>query len=215
MLILSQCLYAKKVASFKTQSKLGLKVKKGSKGIKVLVPIPYKYEKEELTKDSRGKAIFRIIKRVIHILVSCIFDKKRNNLTRAELKSLFYNKILNDITTALSLCDKSNEIESKDKNLSIIYLYEAFYYLELACKSLIKENIIEINNDKRINNKEFIEDMNPKFLLYVYQLCYDKLEQLEDTANQIKDVVLKEKIENLKRDFDIKLTILRQYLINE
>lgn len=51
IMILMQYPTASKVASFRTWNKLGLKVKKGSKGIKVLVPIPYSYVKEEVVKD--------------------------------------------------------------------------------------------------------------------------------------------------------------------
>ena len=50
-MILMQYPIASRVASFKTWNKLGLKVKKGSKGIKVLVPIPYSYIKEEAVTD--------------------------------------------------------------------------------------------------------------------------------------------------------------------
>lgn len=51
IMILMQYPIASRVASFKTWNKLGLKVKKGSKGIKVLVPIPYSYTKEEAVTD--------------------------------------------------------------------------------------------------------------------------------------------------------------------
>lgn len=51
IMILMQYPTASRVASFKTWNKLGLKVKKGSKGIKVLVPIPYSYTKEKVVTD--------------------------------------------------------------------------------------------------------------------------------------------------------------------
>lgn len=51
IMILMQYPTASRVASFRTWNKLGLKVKKGSKGIKVLVPIPYSYTKEEVVTD--------------------------------------------------------------------------------------------------------------------------------------------------------------------
>ena len=51
IMILMQFPIASRVASFRTWNKLGLKVKKGSKGIKVLVSIPYSYTKEEVVTD--------------------------------------------------------------------------------------------------------------------------------------------------------------------
>ena len=51
IMILMQYPKASRVASFKTWNKLGLKVKKGSKGIKVLVPINYTYKKEKAITD--------------------------------------------------------------------------------------------------------------------------------------------------------------------
>lgn len=51
IMILMQYPTASRVASFRTWNKLGLKVKKGSKGIKVLVPIKYSYTKEKAVTD--------------------------------------------------------------------------------------------------------------------------------------------------------------------
>lgn len=59
ILILMQRPESSRVASFQTWKKLGRQVTKGEKGIKVLVPIPYKYEKEIDTNqlDSNGNHI--------------------------------------------------------------------------------------------------------------------------------------------------------------
>ena len=54
ILILMQNPRSSHVASFKTWRKLGRSVKKGEKGIKVLVPIPYKYEKQ--VEDRQGQS---------------------------------------------------------------------------------------------------------------------------------------------------------------
>lgn len=51
IMILMQYPTASRVASLKTWNKLGLKVKRGSKGIKVLVPIKYSYTKEKVVTD--------------------------------------------------------------------------------------------------------------------------------------------------------------------
>ena len=47
ILILSQCPTASRVASFQTRKRLGCSVKKGEHGIKILVPIPYTYQKKQ------------------------------------------------------------------------------------------------------------------------------------------------------------------------
>ena len=45
---------ASNVASFQTWKKIGRQINKGEKGIKVIVPIPYKYEKEVETNQLNG-----------------------------------------------------------------------------------------------------------------------------------------------------------------
>jgi hypothetical protein len=54
ILILMQNPNSSHVASFQTWKRLGRSVKKGEKGIKVLVPIPYKYEKQ--VEDRQGQS---------------------------------------------------------------------------------------------------------------------------------------------------------------
>lgn len=54
IMILMQKPDASNVASFQTWRSLGRPVKKGEKGIKILVPIPYKYKKEVDTKELDG-----------------------------------------------------------------------------------------------------------------------------------------------------------------
>lgn len=51
IMILMQRPDASNIASFQTWKKLGRNINKGEKGIKVLVPIPYKYEKEVENKS--------------------------------------------------------------------------------------------------------------------------------------------------------------------
>ena len=55
ILILMQKPEAERVASFQTWKKLGRNVNKGEKGIKVLVPIPYKYQKRVEKIDKNGE----------------------------------------------------------------------------------------------------------------------------------------------------------------
>ena len=54
ILILMQKPEAERVASFQTWKQLGRNVNKGEKGIKVLVPIPYKYQKRVEKIDTNG-----------------------------------------------------------------------------------------------------------------------------------------------------------------
>ena len=57
ILILMQRPDASNIASFQTWKKLGRQINKGEKGIKVLVPIPYKYEKEVENKSGDTETI--------------------------------------------------------------------------------------------------------------------------------------------------------------
>lgn len=61
ILILTQCPTASQVASFQTWKKLGYPVKRGEKGIKILVPIPYTYEKHQKTVDEDGNTIMETV----------------------------------------------------------------------------------------------------------------------------------------------------------
>ncbi len=57
ILILSQCPTASRVASFQTWKRLGCSVKKGEHGIKILVPIPYTYQKKQDSVDDDGNPV--------------------------------------------------------------------------------------------------------------------------------------------------------------
>lgn len=57
ILILMQNPYSSHVASFQTWKKLGRSINKGEKGIKVLVPIPYKYEKQVETGSGQSEVV--------------------------------------------------------------------------------------------------------------------------------------------------------------
>jgi antirestriction protein ArdC len=57
ILILMQNPYSSYVASFQTWRKLGRSIKKGEKGIKVLVPIPFRYEKQVEAKDGQNEVV--------------------------------------------------------------------------------------------------------------------------------------------------------------
>ena len=57
ILILSQFPDSSHVASFQTWKRLGRSIDKGEKGIKVLVPIPYKYEKQVDNGDGKSETV--------------------------------------------------------------------------------------------------------------------------------------------------------------
>ena len=61
ILILMQCPSATRVASFQTWKKMGYPVRKGEKGIKVLVPIPYTYQTERKAIDDEGNSVIETV----------------------------------------------------------------------------------------------------------------------------------------------------------
>ena len=61
ILILMQCPTASRVASFQTWKKMGYPVKKGEKGIRILVPIPYTYQKQQKTVDDQGNPVVETV----------------------------------------------------------------------------------------------------------------------------------------------------------
>lgn len=67
ILILMQCPNAKRCASYATWTKLKMPVKKGERGIRILVPIPYKYEKKINLNDEDTEIITGIRYRVGHV----------------------------------------------------------------------------------------------------------------------------------------------------
>ena len=80
ILILSQCPSATRCASFATWKKLKMPVKKGEKGIKILVPIPYKYQKEQRSIDDDGNTVTEIVDASgTSFRIGHVFDKQQVN----------------------------------------------------------------------------------------------------------------------------------------
>lgn len=79
ILILSQFPTASRVASFATWTKrLGFRIKPQSKGIKVLVPIPYRYQKEKKTVDDDGTPITETIEaQGLSFRIGHVFDQSQ------------------------------------------------------------------------------------------------------------------------------------------
>lgn len=78
ILILSQNPLASRVASFATWKKLGCSVRKGSKGIKILVPIPYKYQKEKRSIDENGDTVEETVEaQSLYFKIGHVFDRSQ------------------------------------------------------------------------------------------------------------------------------------------
>lgn len=129
IMILSQYPTASKVASFKTWNKLGLKVKKGSKGIKILVPIPYSYTKEEVVTDE-----FNQVK----------YDKNGNKvIEETEVKGLTFRlgNVFDISQVDGEVPTLTNELQDNPKQL------------EKAIESLIRTSTTPINYDYSLNSQ--------------------------------------------------------------
>lgn len=78
ILILSQYPTASRVASFQTWNRMGFKVKAKSHGIKVLVPIPYKIQKEKETVDEDGNTSMETVNaQGLSFRIGHVFDQSQ------------------------------------------------------------------------------------------------------------------------------------------
>ena len=128
IMILMQYPTASKVASFRTWNKLGLKVKKGSKGIKVLVPIPYSYTKEEVVTDE-----FNNVR----------YDKDGNKVVEeTEVKGLTFRlgNVFDISQVEGEIPTLTNELKDNPKQL------------EEAIENLIRTSDVPINYDYTLNS---------------------------------------------------------------
>ena len=129
IMILMQYPTASKVASFRTWNKLGLKVKKGSKGIKVLVPIPYSYVKEEAVTDE-----FNNVR----------YDKDGNKVVEeTEVKGLTFR-----LGNVFDISQVEGEIPTLTNEL-----LDNPKQLEEAIEALIKTSSVPINYDYTLNSQ--------------------------------------------------------------
>lgn len=128
IMILMQYPTASKVASFRTWNKLGLKVKKGSKGIKVLVPIPYSYVKEEVVKDE-----FNNVR----------YDKNGNKV----VEETEVNRLTFRLGNVFDISQVEGEIPTLTNELK-----DNPKQLEEAIENLIRTNDVPINYDYTLNS---------------------------------------------------------------
>lgn len=115
ILILSQCPTASRVASFQTWKRLGCSVRKGEHGIRILVPIPYTYQKKQKTVDDEGNALTETVDaKGLTFRVGCVFDAQQVD---GELPSLC--RELTDDSEALKkavarIIDENDDISYDD-----------------------------------------------------------------------------------------------------
>ncbi|WOO38188.1 hypothetical protein R2R35_06710 [Anaerocolumna sp. AGMB13020] len=131
---------------------------------------------------------------VIFLSVKCIKflksirDNKKNHKDRLELKKFFYQKILNDIILGISLEQKAIK-NCQNSTIRNIYLNESLFYYDLAIQAMKDKRMFEINNKKREPYTDFLQEMNPQFLLDVFITCRDSIKRMKQfiTYNQPND----------------------------
>lgn len=118
---------------------------------------------------------------------------------RADLKDIFYSKILNDIAMGFSLKDKSEECSD---DLSKLYLYESFYYFEKSYRDISANKIIKIYDETNISYTKLLEEINPIFMENLFSLCKDYLEYIKAQSILYDDKILESKTKNLIREYE-------------
>lgn len=129
IMILMQYPTASRVASFRTWNKLGLKVRKGSKGIKVLVPIKYSYTKEKAVTDE--------------------FNNVKRDLNGNEIKE---ETEVSGLTFRLGNVFDISQVEGEVPSLTS-ELLDNPKQLKKAVESLIKASNVPINYDYDLNSQ--------------------------------------------------------------
>ena len=129
IMILMQYPAASRVASLKTWNKLGLKIKRGSKGIKILVPIPYSYTKNKVATDE-----FNNIK----------YDKDGNKIVE--------ETEINGITFRLGNVFDISQVEGEVPKLAHELQANPKHLAEIL-ETLISTSTIPIKYNYSLNNK--------------------------------------------------------------
>jgi len=120
-------------------------------------------------------------------------DAKKTQTGIYQLERYFYQKVLNDIITGISLEKKSYELNAEtdksvspvqDQNLASIYLIESVFYFHEALTTIAEKHIFETANKKRTEYTDFLETVNPFMVCDVFFKC-------EQTLTRIKDILEK------------------------
>lgn len=117
-------------------------------------------------------------------------DEKKTLLGIYQLERYFYQKVLNEIITGVSLEKKSfellSEIESssspvQDKNLSSIYLVEAVFYFYEALGSIKEKHLFEVSNKNRQEYTDFLNAIDPHVMCEILLMCEETLTRIVTT----------------------------------
>lgn len=135
-------------------------------------------------------------------------DEKKTLLGIYQLERYFYQKVLNDIITGVSLEKKSCELLAgldtstspvQDKDLSSIYLVEAVFYFHEAYRSIAEKQIFEVANPERENYTAFLNEINPGVVCNIFLMCEETLYRIINTL----DAGNEQTIESAKKVYNL------------
>lgn len=135
-------------------------------------------------------------------------DEKKTLLGIYQLERYFYQKVLNDIITGVSLEKKSCELLAgldtstssvQDKNLSSIYLVEAVFYFHEALTSIAEKQIFETPNTQRKNYTAFLEEINSGVVCNIFLMCEETLQRIIETL----DAGNEQTVESAKKAYNL------------
>lgn len=114
-------------------------------------------------------------------------DKKKTLLGIYQLERYFYQKVLNDIITGVSLEKKSCELLAQmdnslspvqDKNLSSIYLVEAVFYFHEALRSIDEKHLFEVSNNEREEYTNYLKAINSGVICNIFLSSEETLSRI-------------------------------------
>lgn len=135
-------------------------------------------------------AACKLIIFLIKMLMKTFNNEKKTQTGIFQLERYFYQKVLNDIITGVSLEKKSCELlaevdnsvsSTQDKNLSSIYLIESVFYFHEALRAIAEKNVFWVSNEKREEYTDFLEAINPHIICDIFQMCELTLARIIET----------------------------------
>lgn len=142
--------------------------------------------------------IIEITTRVVRFLLVSLHDNKSTGKDIYTLERIFYLKVLNEITTGLSLEKKSYELASavaynesetpiQDNNLSMLYLNESLYYFHEALHTIAESHMFEPGNPEREEYSNLLKELNPCLVCEVFDICISTLQRAKDRLQDKND----------------------------